>query len=112
MNRDEIERRLRSIDTPVLLRLLGIVGAVILAAAVVLIGTQRQSRESTTTGEEARAEQQPSRQQPPIQPAVDTVLSASIPHHFSEDLVIPGFTATGADIVRQDDREGRSPEGV
>jgi hypothetical protein len=46
------------------------------------------------------------------QPAVPVVTSASIPNHFSEDVVIPGMTFTGVDIQRQDELEGRSPEGV
>jgi hypothetical protein len=43
---------------------------------------------------------------------VNTVAPAEIPQHFSEDLVVPGFTETGAEIVKQDREEGRSPEGV
>lgn len=35
-----------------------------------------------------------------------------VPHHFSENLIIPGFTATGEQIADQDAEEGRSPEGV
>jgi|SRR5947209_18407927 len=46
------------------------------------------------------------------QPAVPVVASSSIPNHFSEDAVIPGMTYTGADVRRQDELQGRSPEGV
>lgn len=49
---------------------------------------------------------------PPIQPTVDIEMPVRVPHHFSEDVVIPGFTETGQDIERQDDIDGRSPEGV
>ncbi|HZU13725.1 MAG TPA: hypothetical protein VFB58_12870 [Chloroflexota bacterium] len=48
----------------------------------------------------------------PVEPMGDAVMAAEVPHHFSEGLVVPGFTETGADIERQDDRYGRSPEGV
>lgn len=48
----------------------------------------------------------------PTQPAVDIEMPATIPHHFTEDVVIPGFTETGQDIELQDDVDGRSPEGV
>lgn len=46
------------------------------------------------------------------QPAVPVATSSSVPNHFSEDVVIPGMTFTGADVRRQDELEGRSPEGV
>jgi hypothetical protein len=37
---------------------------------------------------------------------------SGVPNHFSEDLTIPGFTATGEQIAEQDANEGHSPEGV
>ncbi len=40
------------------------------------------------------------------------VMSSEIPHHFSEDLLVPGLTYTGAEVQQQDDHDGRSPEGV
>ena len=46
------------------------------------------------------------------QPAVDTTVSAERPAHFSEDLLIPGLTHTGAEIEAGDEEEGRHPEGV
>ncbi|HEX6506984.1 MAG TPA: hypothetical protein VF221_05060 [Chloroflexota bacterium] len=46
------------------------------------------------------------------QPMVDTTVLAPKPRHFTEDIVIPGKTFTGADVLEQDDRLGRSPEGV
>jgi hypothetical protein len=49
---------------------------------------------------------------PPIQPAIGIEMPATIPQHFTEDVVIPGFTETGQDIELQDDIDGRSPEGV
>ena len=39
-------------------------------------------------------------------------MAAQIPHHFSENLLVPGFTETGAQVLEDDDRLGRSPEGV
>ncbi|GAC1324373.1 MAG: hypothetical protein NVS2B16_04760 [Chloroflexota bacterium] len=46
------------------------------------------------------------------QPAVGTITPAGVPHHFSEDLVIPGLTLTGQETIQQDNVLGRSPEGV
>ena len=46
------------------------------------------------------------------QPAVPTRSQTEVPHHFTEDVVVPGHTYTGADILAQDERAGRSPEGV
>jgi hypothetical protein len=48
----------------------------------------------------------------PIQPAISTSAPVDIPTHFSEDLLIPGLTHTGAEIAEQDREEGRSTEGV
>lgn len=36
----------------------------------------------------------------------------SIPRHFSESLIIPGFTATGETVAEADARDGHSAEGV
>lgn len=47
-----------------------------------------------------------------VQPAVDSEMEARLPHHFTEDLIIPGFTETGQDVLRDDETAGRSPEGV
>lgn len=47
-----------------------------------------------------------------VQPAVDTEMTVEIPHHFTEDLIVPGLTETGQDVLRDDDTLGRSPEGV
>ena len=47
-----------------------------------------------------------------VQPAVDIVMPVEVPQHFTEDIVIPGFTETGQDVELQDDTSGRSPEGV
>jgi hypothetical protein len=51
-------------------------------------------------------------EQVPTQPAVNTSAPARMPDHFTENLLVPGFTHTGPEIARQDDLEGRSPEGV
>lgn len=48
----------------------------------------------------------------PSQPDVDTAMPADVPSHFTEELIVPGFTETGADVERDDDTLGRSPEGV
>lgn len=34
------------------------------------------------------------------------------PPHFTEDIIVPGFTETGEQIMEQDAEHGRSPEGV
>lgn len=49
---------------------------------------------------------------PPIEPAIDTFMPATLPQHFTEDLILPGLTETGQDVERQDDMFGRSPEGA
>jgi hypothetical protein len=48
----------------------------------------------------------------PPQPDVEAAMPAGVPGHFTEELVIPGFTETGADVERDDGALGRSPEGV
>jgi hypothetical protein len=46
------------------------------------------------------------------QPAVGDRMSAEVPRHFSEDVVIPGMTFTGVDTRERDEQASRSPEGV
>lgn len=48
----------------------------------------------------------------PIQPGIIREMPAHVPHHFTEELIVPGFTETGQDVEQQDDELGRSPEGV
>lgn len=48
----------------------------------------------------------------PPQPDVDVAVPATVPSHFTEELVIPGITETGADVERDDETLGRSPEGI
>lgn len=48
----------------------------------------------------------------PVQPAIGKEMPDAVPSHFTEDLIVPGFTATGADVERQDDVFERSPSGV
>jgi hypothetical protein len=48
----------------------------------------------------------------PDQPAIDRPVSETAPPHFTEDMVIPGFTETGEQIEQDDDTTGRSPGGV
>lgn len=42
----------------------------------------------------------------------ETGAPAATPHHFSETLVVPGFTETGEEIAEQDAVFGQAPEGV
>ena len=46
------------------------------------------------------------------QPDTPEAMGTAIPHHFSEDLIVPGLTKTGPEILQDDDQDGRSPEGV
>lgn len=48
----------------------------------------------------------------PPQPAVSTNSEPGVPQHFTEDLVVPGFTETGAEVSQEDETDGRSPEGA
>lgn len=48
----------------------------------------------------------------PIQPAINTEAPSGVPDHFTENLLVPGHTYSGIQIEEQDDRLGRSPEGV
>jgi hypothetical protein len=82
---------------------LAIVGSTV-AAVATLIGLRRLGLVGNRPDDESDAVQP--------QPAVGDRMSAGIPRHFSEDVVIPGVTYTGVDIRKQDERAGRSPEGV
>jgi hypothetical protein len=88
-----------------LLGAIAIGSSVLTALGVVFIVRSRQSR--TRNG--IRGLQV---ERIPIQPAVDTAVPSQAPDHFSEDLLVPGRTYTGPEIVQQDIEEGRSPEGV
>jgi len=79
---------------------LGLAGGTIVSVATYLLV---RLLHSPVTGQGTEA---------PIQPAVSRQMSVELPHHFTEDLVIPGITETGIGIERQDDTLGRSPEGV
>lgn len=46
------------------------------------------------------------------QPETPEAMATVVPHHFSENLVVPGLTKTGLEILQDDDRNGKSPEGV
>lgn len=48
----------------------------------------------------------------PPQPEADMAMPTTVPSHFTEELILPSFTETGADVERDDDTWGRSPEGV
>lgn len=71
-------------------------------AAAVLLAVRR------LIGRDQGAEPELSIGQPPIGPET----SAEMPHHFSEELIVPGFTETGSEISEQDATDGHAPEGV
>lgn len=84
--------------------------------AVLTLGIIFLVRWVTSPGERTLRPGSDSRQHSPGSPApqpdVNTVMPAQVPTHFTENVIVPGFTETGADIEEQDDRLGRSPEGV
>lgn len=49
---------------------------------------------------------------PPDSPEADLNASKGVSPHFSEELTVPGFTHTGEEILEEDNRHGRSAEGV
>jgi hypothetical protein len=79
-------------------------------------------RDHTAVSEPAAPPPAPDTNEPPAapamapadaaQPAVSTASQTEVPNHFSEDLIVPGFTHTGPEIVEQDIREGARPDGV
>jgi hypothetical protein len=87
-----------------------IAGLTLLASTAVAVGVFVIFRRRSRSGE--RQEDDSKASQAPIQPAVNTVAPAEVPQHFSEDLLVPGFTESGVEIAEQDRAEGRSPEGV
>ncbi|MDQ2743636.1 MAG: hypothetical protein M3Z66_15275 [Chloroflexota bacterium] len=91
--------------------------AVLSALAVQMMRRARSDKQksrgaSSRTGDDPKDTGDASQRTPPIQPAVSAEMPAHLPHHFTEDVILPGFTETGQDVERQDDTEGRSPEGV
>jgi hypothetical protein len=113
MDRKEIDQLSRL--SPLQLVLLAI-GASALAAVAMLfmIGIKRRSGSPRGPGSDRHAAAEPDlyKEEVPVQPAVDTVMQADIPDHFTEDLIVPGFTETGAEIQKDDETLGRSPEGA
>lgn len=103
----------QDLTTPKPYQLAGLAGLALMASALVAIGVLYavRRRAGSPTSTTAEGGEQPS-SRVPIQPAVETVAPAEVPHHFSESLVVPGFTETGMDIERRDDSDGRSPGGV
>jgi hypothetical protein len=75
-----------------------------LAAVATLIGLRRLGLVGNRLHDNSDAVQP--------QPGVGDTMSSAVPRHFSEDVVIPGMTYTGLDIQEQDERDGRSAEGV
>lgn len=101
MKREQLSNRLSDMSTT---QIAG--GAVGLALLLGLagFGAARLARRLKGSGDAAG--------RVPVQPAVDRAMPAQVPDHFTEELIIPGLTETGADVERQDDTIGRSPEGV
>jgi len=101
------------VPTKAVYRLAGLVATAVLTssatALVVLyfLRLRRRGRDTTRSGGG-----RPAVGGAPVQPAVSTAAPADAPSHFSEDLLVPGLTSTGPEIVRQDIEDGRSPEGV
>lgn len=85
--------------------LLAMLGSTV-AAIATLIGLRRIGIVGS------RAEADSTAATTPPQPAVPVNTAPSLPTHFSEDIVLPGLTFTGAEVSAQDERDGRSPEGV
>jgi hypothetical protein len=88
------------------LRLAGIAmaGSIISAILVLLAGRLFNRAETKAVDTSAN--------RIPPQPEVDMAMPATVPTHFTEELILPNFTETGADVERDDDTRGRSPEGV
>jgi hypothetical protein len=86
----------------------------VISAVAVLLATRRRldaSRTLTSTPGRALMDTSGADRIPP-QHEVDTAMPSQVPNHFSENLIVPGITETGADVERDDDTLGRSPEGV
>lgn len=83
---------------------LAVLGSAVAGISVLIAVRSRRAR--IVTGEMEQAARIPT------QPAVGTTTAAEVPHHFSEDLVVPGKTLTGQETIEQDNALGRSPEGV
>lgn len=96
-----------SLNAPTATLLGALLSALTAALTITAIILFRRSRRSKGKGHSA---DDPMMFQ--AQPAVSTEMSASVPHHFTEDLIIPGFTETGQQVEEQDDTLQRSPEGV
>lgn len=80
--------------------------ASIVSAILVMLAGRRWK------GAEGRALDVSGAKRIPQQPEVDMAMPSTIPSHFTEELILPSFTETGADVERDDDTLGRSPEGV
>jgi len=95
---------------------LQIAGLTVLTSAAAALGVLFALRKTgflqRPADSEREDERQPGKGDPAAQPAVDTSAPVSAPRHFSEDVVLPGKTETGEDVVREDDEEGRSSAGV
>jgi len=83
-----------------------VLSAVTALAVLFIIGNRRLRRAKRVQLGDAEAARVP------IQPAVNTTSATTMPQHFSEDLLVPGHTFTGPEILQQDERHGRSDEGV
>jgi hypothetical protein len=88
-------------------------GQIILRAAIVsflislgTLAVLRLLRSRTPSGSINIAE--PVKEPNTITPTPTT----AAPAHFTEDIIVPGVTETGEQIMRQDAEHGGSPEGV
>jgi hypothetical protein len=101
MNKEKVDRL--SGLSAVQIAVLAMVGSTI-AAVATLMGLRRLGI--------VRGKPAVSPAEVPPQPAVPIMTKTTVPAHFSEDIVVPGLTYTGADVRAQDERDGRSTEGV
>lgn len=101
MNSEKVDRL--SALSALQIAALAIAGSTV-AAIATLIGLRRLGLVGNRPGDASDAVQP--------HPAAGNRMSAGVPRHFSEDVVIPGMTFTGLDIREQDERAGRSAEGV
>jgi hypothetical protein len=101
MDREKVDRL--SGLSALQIALLAIAGSTV-AAVATLIGLRRTGMVRSRSDANQASVQ--------LQPAVRVMTAAAVPNHFSEDIVLPGITFTGADVRVRDERDGRSPEGV
>jgi len=99
-----------SLTTPKPLQMVGLAALAIFTSAAVAIAVLYavRSRQRSASGSAAQLEVETI----PVQPGVNTSAPVDAPTHFSEDVIVPGFTETGTQVLEDDNALGRSPEGV